>query len=264
MTRPGDHWHMRRRRSVDDRSADALLSGRPVPGEPELSALVAAMRAQAVAAPPSDALAALLAGGFVPDPSAAAVLPLRPSTGVRRWALQVSLTAAALVALSLGAASNDLPAPVQTTVADVVEAITPLTVPRPAERPAPAVTPSQRPTTAPPRAVQPSDDSRPDVAATRAPSARTDDGGHGRDGGDSGRRVQPTTAPQVDDHGGRSATPRPSSTTSRVPTAQPTRSQEPDGHQSSGSDDRSGSGSDSTSGSSTSGGGLDDSGSHGG
>ena len=150
------------RRELDDRTAEALLAGRPVADEPALAALVAQMRAltPTEAPGPSAALADLLTHGL-PE---AAVGVLAARTGVRRravswvvarravsWSrpLQVGLGAAVVtVALAGGAAAaNSLPPVVQTAVADLVEAVTPLTVPRP--QPADPVLPTRDPVPAP-------------------------------------------------------------------------------------------------------------------
>ncbi|MGZ6793879.1 MAG: hypothetical protein ACXVFV_13055, partial [Mycobacteriales bacterium] len=65
---------MTRRHDLDDRSADALLSGRAVEGEQDLSALLGTMsRLADVPAPaPSEALAALLETGLTAEQLAAA------------------------------------------------------------------------------------------------------------------------------------------------------------------------------------------------
>ena len=159
------------RRELDDRTAEALLAGRPVADEPALSALVAQMRSltPTEAPGPNAALAELLAHGL-PE---AAVGALAARTGVRRravswvvahravsWSrsLQVGLGAAVVtVALAGGAAANALPPVVQTAVADVVEAVTPLTVPRP--QPAEPVLPTRDPVPAPSASTADSDDS---------------------------------------------------------------------------------------------------------
>lgn len=246
MSRRSDHRGMRRRRFLDDRSAQALLSGRAVDSEPDLTAFVAALRAEAGAAEPSAALAELLANGFVPDTTAAPiVLPPRPSTGVRRWALQVSLGAAACVAVSLGAAANDLPAPVQTTVADVVEALTPLNVPRPAHHPSTPVIPTPQPTSEPSTQGEPSDEPTEgaDDRPSGQPSEHGDDRGSDADrsgSGQGGREPSEdrTAAPRTEGGDDQPATTRPAAT--------PSPTEQPDSHESSGS---SGGGDDSGSGS---------------
>lgn len=133
------------RRRLDDRAADALLAGREVEGEPELFALLGEMRSLAsVPAPsPSAALALMLMEGCEAAPAAQAV-----SWRKRTWALplQLSLGSALAVGLVLGAAAgNELPSPVQSAVADAVEAVTPLHVPRPTPHHPARVTPSPRP-----------------------------------------------------------------------------------------------------------------------
>jgi hypothetical protein len=158
------------KRPLPDRDADALLRGRPVEGEPALSGFVSELMARQETPVPNAALSALLEGGLVPDTS-----PVVMPTRRRSWRLpaQIALGGVASLSLVFGAASaNALPAPAQAAVADVVEAVTPLHVPRPAAKPTPkpVVTPSPRPT------------------ATRAPNATpTDDR--------SGRGSRPSSTP---------------------------------------------------------------------
>ena len=119
--------------ALSDSDVEALLAGRVVPAHPGLQAVVGVMRTAAgVAAPtPSAALAAVLAGGFDPSPVIPAVLAPAPW---RHRAAQVVLAAvAALTATAGAAAANVLPPAVQSTVADVVEAVTPFDVPRPGD-----------------------------------------------------------------------------------------------------------------------------------
>lgn len=123
---------------LDDRTADALLSGHAVEGEPLLTDALGQMRAwvDVPAPPPSSALMALMDGGLA---AASSALPARSRSGVRTpggrrrsWALQLSLGVTGCLGLIAGAAAaNELPAPAQTAVANVVEAVTPLHVPRP-------------------------------------------------------------------------------------------------------------------------------------
>ncbi len=167
-----------RRAPLDDRTADALLSGHPVVGEELLGAFVAQMQTFEPASPPqpSAQLAAMLEVGI---PAGAA--PSAPPARRRRFAsavswglpLQTALGGLALTGLVLGAAStNSLPAPVQTAVADVVEAVTPLTIPRPpAARPAP-----QAPNQAPqgPVSRTPSDDADSNRPADRSEGRDSD------------------------------------------------------------------------------------------
>lgn len=150
MTSGDDDTGVTPRPRLDDRKAAALLAGYDVPTEPELTALIRQVRAVAdLPVPtPSTALAALLEHGI--DPVAApAYLPTatfslgqravtwtRSAVSWRRRSLalplQLSLAGAGCLALVLGvAATGALPAPAQTAVADVVEAVTPLHVPRP-------------------------------------------------------------------------------------------------------------------------------------
>lgn len=145
VTRTGDDLGVTRDLlSLDDRTVEALLSGREVDHEPLLSAfarqLLLSRDVEVVV--PSAALAAILLDGLPaaqlhPAPAAPAGGTLR-----RRFrpavALPALLSGAAAVVL-LAASQNALPAPAQTAVADVVEAVTPLHVPRPAVAPLPAV-----------------------------------------------------------------------------------------------------------------------------
>lgn len=186
------------RRKLDDRTAEALLAGRPVADEPALSALMTQMRGltPAQAPAPNAALADLLSHGFEPQVSAIAARAARPGRAVS-WAfprravswslpLQLGLGAAVIaVALAGGAASNSLPPIVQTAVADVVEAVTPLTVPRPL--PAPPTEPADDPVPAP-TATAPGAD-RDDSGQSESPDRRdSDDGtGTGSDGDKDGR-----------------------------------------------------------------------------
>lgn len=151
---------------LDDRILDALVAGRVVGAEPALSGLVATLRtvADCPAPAPSAALAALFVGGLTPESN----VVLRPGGRTRRRAalrprswgfpLQLSLTAFTAVTLVLAAAATDtLPDAAQNAVANVVEAVTPLTVPRPDQRgrgtPVPVVrTPNQPNVVGPSRA----------------------------------------------------------------------------------------------------------------
>lgn len=188
------------RRKLEDRTAEALLAGRPVADEPALSALITQMRAltPAQAPAPSAALADLLTHGFEPQVSAIAARPRRavswafPRRAVS-WSLplQLGLGAAVIaVALAGGAASNSLPPIVQTAVADVVEAVTPLTVPRPlpatpTEPAEPAGDPA--PTSTSPGADRDADDGRAEDESPdpRDSDDRRDGTGTGSDGDNS-------------------------------------------------------------------------------
>jgi hypothetical protein len=117
---------------LDDRVVEALLAGRPVPGHDDLHDVLALLRATVVdAAPaPSPALAAALEHGIAAFP-ARDVAPRG-----RRWAVRAAVAATVTAAMGLTAASaSALPAPVQSAVADVVGALTPFELPRPAPRP---------------------------------------------------------------------------------------------------------------------------------
>lgn len=199
MSGRSDDRGVKRRRTFDDRSADALVAGRAVPGEPELSAFVVELGAQVAPVAPNAALMAMLDAGLpassVPQ---TVVFPPRPSRLAQAvsWRgalpLQLSLAAAAGLVFTVTAASGDLPAPVQSTVADVVEALTPLTVPRPAApapvptiSPTPTATPEEHPTARPTRT--------PDDDQTEAPDVRPSTDGQDRTGQESG---SPTTEPR--------------------------------------------------------------------
>ena len=136
---------MNRRRhtaALGDDVAEALLAGRAMPAEADLQQLLTLLRASAAAPPPvpSAALAAVLTAGFEPLP----VTTVAPSSaGWRRWGPRVAFAATVAITGATGAtAANALPSPVQTAVADAVEALTSLDVPRPAADP--AVDPSER------------------------------------------------------------------------------------------------------------------------
>ena len=136
---------MNRRRhtaALGDDVAEALLAGRAMPAEADLQQLLTLLRASAAAPPPvpSAALAAVLAAGFEPLP----VTSVAPSSARwRRWGPRVAFAATVAITGATGAtAANALPSPVQTAVADAVEALTPLDVPRPAADP--DVDPSER------------------------------------------------------------------------------------------------------------------------
>jgi hypothetical protein len=216
------------RRDLDDSTADALLAGRDVQAEPALSSLMGALRALAdgPAPAPSSALASLLEGGFEAPTQVLPVAPSPRSWRARTWALplQLSMGVAAALGLILGAAAaNELPAPAQTAVADVVEAVTPLSVPRPVKHPTPAVTPTPTPSASPQGAAADRHGSSPspvashdqDVSGTdgghrdqqqadpsHSPDANPDDGGHSSKGGDDQPKViAPTDRQPTGDSG---------------------------------------------------------------
>jgi hypothetical protein len=180
----GDDSHVNRRRRLDDRAAEALLSGRAVDDEAGLSAFVAGAQAMvaATAPAPSPELAHLLEHGVAAGAVApAAVLPRRrvSLSAVPHGRVGLALGSALVVAIAgvLGAAAaNTLPARAQTAVADVVGWVTPLHLPRPGS---PAVVPVGTPS------PSPSDDG---VHATSSPPVTegTDDHGSVSGSGDSG------------------------------------------------------------------------------
>jgi hypothetical protein len=161
VTPSSDDPHVTTGDDLDERAADGLLAGRPVPDEPALTAFVEELRSLASepAPLPSAALAAVLEGGLAGDalaPPIATPVTRAPWWRPRGWALplQLGLAGAACVGLVLVAAATDrLPAPAQTAVAEVVETFTPLHLPhgehRRVGRPVVVVpTPSPQPTVA--------------------------------------------------------------------------------------------------------------------
>lgn len=116
--------------ALSEADADALLSGRPVAEHGDLREIIGLMRAaSAVPSPtPTEALAAVLDNGFDPVPVASA--PSASRWG--RWTVRLAAATATAMAVTLGAATaNALPGPVQTAVANIVGAVTPLQLPRP-------------------------------------------------------------------------------------------------------------------------------------
>lgn len=226
-----------RREPLDDRAADALLSGHSVVGEELLSSFVAQMRALEPTSPPrpSAELAALLEAGV---PAAAAPIS-RPLAGRRRrtravsWGLplQTALGGLAFTGLVLGAAStNSLPSPVQTAVADVVEAVTPLTVPRPTPHAAKPSTPAATPSPTPQERVVPTRSARP--GATEDRDEQPQESQDGRRDGETQERPDASPRPSPADRGERSddsddsetgRTPQPRVT--RTPKSEPTPSE---------------------------------------
>jgi hypothetical protein len=154
-----------RRHRLDDRSADALLSGRAVADEPALTAFVAQVQSRAAEAPaPSAELAAMLEHGVPAEARVTVATPVvaPPARRAVSWTRYALVGTAALAGLLGAGAANALPAPAQRAVADVVEWVTPLHLPRPAaDEPTPAVVPSSTPT--------PSQAATPAPAATRSP-----------------------------------------------------------------------------------------------
>lgn len=128
-----DGSEMTSRRSseaLSEADADALLSGGVLAGHDELREMIDLVRTASVgpAPTPTASLAAVLHHGFDP-------LPVHPAHHARqqgRWSARILVAAAAAMAATLGAASaNALPPPLQTAVASVVGAVTPLQLPRP-------------------------------------------------------------------------------------------------------------------------------------
>ena len=206
MPPPGDDRDVTPRRDLDDRTADALLSGHQVDGEPELSDLLGQLRslADGPAPLPSTALAALLENGLDAVVVGEGAVPVRPTTSWRRrtfaFPMQVSLAGAGCLVLLLGAAAaNRLPATAQTAVADVVESITPLHVPRPVSHPVPAVVPTPTPTRSPGAgALVNGGGDGSDAGQSPSPRPTQDDQGRGGDG----HRSDPSPTPGAHKSGG--------------------------------------------------------------
>jgi len=238
-------------RPYDDRTADALLGGRAVEGEPELTAFVADLTALAEAVPtPSAALAELLEHGVVgvapPVPAAPAV---RRRWAPPVWARAVTAGALAFAAVLSAAAANALPGRAQDAVADVVGWVTPVQLPHadddgvPAPVPSPSVTTSPASQQAPgttSRTPEPGDDKGdagggssddgttggsdgvegPDDSGSGSDDGTTGDSGDGS-GGDSGDGTTGGSVPGGSDDHSSSPTPDPDDT--------PTPSPSPDG-----------------------------------
>ena len=205
MTRGNDHQSMNR--PLDERTSDALLGGRSVPGEEALSAFVTDALALTELPAPTAALAELLDNGFVPD---ATLRPALPALRRHRWLLPIPLAVGSLIVAGgvFGAAgANALPAPAQRIVSDTVRELTPIHLPRPAGKPKPTIAPV--PSEDPGReAVEPSESPEPSETAEPRESAEStepserpeprDDTGTGRDDGES-RAPNPVSSPPTDD-----------------------------------------------------------------
>ena len=118
--------------ALSDADVDAVLDGRAPVAHADLGEIVELLRMSVpgIAPPPTSELAALLAYGF-----AAPGLAQPPSAphGGRVVKALAALLAAAVTTLG-AATANALPAPVQSTVAGVVGALTSIELPRPQER----------------------------------------------------------------------------------------------------------------------------------
>ena len=165
-------------RSLDDRTVEALLAGRTT-NRPELQPLaevLTLMSAQRPAqAPASERLERMFAEGVHPITVPLKTAPAPASRRTARASLAALAAVATVAAGLVGAASaNALPAPAQRAVAYVIAALSPLTVPQPADdTPAPTPTPTatHRATTAPTPAPRP----------TRSPAASPRPSLHGPD-----------------------------------------------------------------------------------
>ncbi len=214
----GDDEGVDPRRALDDRAVEALLTGHPVEGHEDLQELLGAFRAAtpAQAPTPSPALTALLSDGL-PAPAVGPATAGGPATApgrTRRRLIAVPAALALAVTGSVGlfagaAAANQLPARVQTAVADVVESVTSLQVPRPAARPqdpkrttparedaSPSESSSRRPSPRPEDAQRPGQgtgqDPRQAGEQGRSEPARNDDGTDGTDGRGADQRPEGT------------------------------------------------------------------------
>lgn len=119
--------------ALSEADADALLSGRALAGHEGLREIIDLMiMASTMPAPtPNAALAAVLDTGFAPLPVDSAQRGSRWG----RWGVRIGVATAAAMTVTFGAATaNALPSPLQTVVANVVGALTPLQLPRPAAR----------------------------------------------------------------------------------------------------------------------------------
>ncbi len=173
---------------LDERTIEALLSGRAVTGQEDLASFVTLLRAQVTAsAQPSSELSALLDSGFDASDIASGAWTTartrsttwtrstswtRSTTWTRRAWLrpaQVALVGAGMMGLTVGAAAAEqLPGPVQNAVADVVATVTHVQLPRTSSsQPESPTPPAPRP------AVQPSHTPRPAATATVAPGTRS-------------------------------------------------------------------------------------------
>lgn len=127
---------------LDDRTADRLLRGRAVDGQPELAAFVAGLSGLTTPLPePRGDLVALLAHGADAAAAARSEVPAWPPVRRRGWgrpAARVGLSVGAKLLLGSGVAvagvtsaagAGMLPGPVQDGVAEVVRTMTPFELP---------------------------------------------------------------------------------------------------------------------------------------
>lgn len=190
------------RHRLDDRSIDALLSGRAVSGEPDLAAFVARVRALPPESPlPSGELAAMLEHGVPPEVlDRSPVLLPAPAHRAVSWRYALVSLAAGVTAVVGAGAANALPAPAQRAVADVVNWVTPLELPKPdADEDSPAVAPTRTPSPEPSSSSH--ETSRPAPGVSSTP-----DDGDGDD--DPDVRESPSGSDGDDDSDSRSPEPR--------------------------------------------------------
>jgi hypothetical protein len=150
---------------LDDVVVEALIAGRYVASHAELASIVAELQSLAHEPPrPSPELSVLLAQGIA---TPLVATPPRPSfrVGVTLGAVILTVSGG-----TIGAASaNVLPPRAQRAVADAVQAVTPLHLPRPT-RPASLPTPAPSPTPSPRHATlsTPQELGHPDPASPNA------------------------------------------------------------------------------------------------
>ncbi|WP_104526453.1 hypothetical protein [Blastococcus atacamensis] len=134
---------------LDDEAVERLLTGRSGSTEPELHHALTLLRSlgDAPAPQPTAALADLLDNGID-----STVVPFRRPTTRGRWLARggaaLAATAASLVVAGTAAA---LPPALQDTMADLVSALTPFDLPRPASGDAGSDTPAPTPAENAPR-----------------------------------------------------------------------------------------------------------------
>lgn len=180
-----DYGDMRRHGSGwDDRKVEALLAGRGEPQDADLlSALQDLQQLSMHAAPaPSAALTAVLDGAASAVP--AVVVGVRRSMDRRSGLRAVAVVSALGLGMATwGTAANALPAPVQRTVASVLNSLTPFDFPEPADELEQPVVPATTPGTT--DSVNESDDVVPVPTKSSGPDDSTDDDSGDNSGSDS-------------------------------------------------------------------------------
>jgi hypothetical protein len=146
----------------DDATTEVLLRGEAPSPDADVVAVASFVRDLRASAslpppPPSAALAALLRDGAVParQPFAPPATPRRAGMvlrGWRRWVAVAGIGTGALMTSVVGAgAAGLLPGPAERVIGDVVQTLTPLTLPEQAHgpRPRPSTAPGSRTATPP-------------------------------------------------------------------------------------------------------------------